>query len=198
MKTVNVEITGVSPILINRFKEQDELTEAVKKSTKKDYGTPREQAEQTAYCDEKTKKLWIPTTWVTGAIKTVASDYRLPGTRKSIKSVSGGAIIPLEEKMYFNGNLKIEDIEIDSRPVVIQRARIMRHRARLEKWKVTVILEIDETIIPTENVHDILVDAGKRAGMGDFRPQKGGPFGRFQVTKWTVQSEKKPIKRKKK
>ena len=190
MKTVNVEITGVSPLLINRFKEQDELTEAVKKSTKKDYGSPREQAEQTAYHDERTKKLWIPTTWVTGAIKTVASDYKLPGSRKSLKSVSGGAIIPLEEKMYFNGNLKLKDVEIDSRPVVIQRARIMRHRARLEKWKVSLVLEIDETIIPVDNVHEILSDAGKRAGMGDFRPQKGGPFGRFSVTSWKVLEDK--------
>ena len=187
MKTVTLTIKGISPILINRFKEQDEVVEAVKKSTKKDYGTPREQAEATAYCDAKTNLLWIPTTWITGAIKTVASDYKLPGSRKSVKSVSGGAIIPTDEKMYFTKKYKKKDVEVDSRPVVIQRARIMRHRARLEKWEVKCTLEVDESIIPTDDVHSIIIDAGKRAGLGDFRPQKGGPFGRFSVTNWKIQ-----------
>lgn len=187
MKTVNVKIKGISPLLINRFKEQDEITEAVKKTTKKDYGTPREQAELTAYSDEKTGLLWIPSSWVIGSIMTVASDYKIPGSRKSVKSVAGGVVIPLDEKVYFADKKKISDIEIDSRPVVIQRARIMRHRARLEEWEISLSLEIDETILPVDSVHQILTDAGRRAGLGDFRPQKGGPFGRFQITSWKVQ-----------
>lgn len=208
MKTVHVVIKGSSALLINRFKEQDEVIEAVKKSTKKDYGTPRAQAEATAYKDEKTGLLWIPSTWISGAIKTVASDYKMPGTRKSVKSVSGGAILPVEEKLYLHkeltlkdlkidsrgpamkGVLVIKDLEIDSRPVVIQRARIMRHRARLEEWSVEFHLEIDDEIIPVDNVHQILNDSGKRAGLGDFRPSKGGPFGRFIVTSWKVLKDK--------
>lgn len=184
MKTIEVIIKGTSALLINRFKENDEVVEAVKKSTKKNYGTPREQAEQTPYRDEACGTLWIPSVWLTGAIRTVASDYKLPGTRKSVKSVSGGAVLPCEEKLYFTEKYKLKDIEVDSRPVVIQRARIMRHRARLESWTLKTTLQIDETIIPTENVHDILSDAGKRAGLGDYRPQRGGPFGRFQVVSW--------------
>lgn len=186
MKTVSVTIRGKSPLLINRFKEQAEVTEAVKKTKKRDYGTPREQAEQSAYFDEKSKKLWIPSAWVIGSIMTVASDYKIPGSRKSVKSVAGGVVVPCEEKIFFKGLKKLKDIEVDSRPVVVQRARIMRHRARMEKWEFTVDLEIDESILPVESVHDILADAGRRAGLGDFRPQKGGPFGRFQITKWTV------------
>lgn len=186
MKTIKVKIEGASPLLINRFKENDEITQAVKKSTKKDYGTPREQAEATAYRDDKTGLIWIPTTWITGAIKTVSSDYKLPGTRKSIKSVIGGVVIPVAEKAYFDGKLKLADIEVDSRPVVIQRARIMRHRARLENWSVEFEIEIDETIVPVKNIHELLTDAGKRAGLGDFRPQRGGPFGRFLVTSWKI------------
>ena len=187
MKTVHCVVKGSSALLINRFKEQDEVVEAVKKSTKKDYGTPREQAVATAYQDEKTGKLWIPTSWISGAIKTVASDYKMPGTRKSVKSVSGGAILPVDEKLYFVENYTIKNIEIDSRPVVIQRARIMRHRARLENWSVAVTLEIDDSILPLDHVHAILNDAGKRAGMGDYRPSRGGPFGRFLITNWKIQ-----------
>lgn len=184
MKVVEVVLKGSSPLLINRFKENDEQPATMKKSTKKDYGTPRVQAEATAYVDEKTKLLWIPTSWISGAIKSVASDYKLPGTRKSIKSVSGGAIVPVQEKAYFIEKYKLDQIEVDSRPVVIQRARIMRHRARLETWSVSFKLEVDEEILELRNVHEIISDSGRRSGLGDFRPQKGGPFGRFLVTSW--------------
>src|SRR3990167_8047756 len=125
MKIVEITLKGNSPLLINRFKENDEIVEAVKKSTKKDYGSPRQQASATAYADEKTKKLWVPTAWITGTIMSIASDYKLPGTRKSVKSVAGGVVVPSEEKVYFEEKYLLKHIEVDSRPVVIQRARIM-------------------------------------------------------------------------
>lgn len=189
MKTVSVTIQGISPLLINRFKEQSEIPATMKKSNKKDYGTPREQAEATAYQDLDTGKIWIPSSWIKGAIQTVASDYKLPGSRKSVKSVSGGAVIPVEEKLFFKENYKVSDVEIDSRPCVVQRARIMRHRARLEAWSVSCDLMVEDDIIPTKDVHQMLTDAGRRAGLGDFRPQKGGPFGRFQITSWEEQKQ---------
>lgn len=189
MKTISITVEGISPLLINRFKEQDEIPEAMKKNGKKDYGTPRQQAEATAYCDEpreKDSKLWIPSVWITGAIATIASDYKLPGSRKSIKSVYGGAIVPLEEKLYFDEKTKLKDIEVDSRPVVIQRARIMRHRARLETWTLSFNLELDDSIIPTNSLNQLITDSGRRAGLGDYRASKGGPFGRFKIISWKV------------
>jgi hypothetical protein len=185
MKTVVVRIEGISPILINRFKEESEIKQVMKKAGKKDYGTPREQANATAYQDPD-GRIWIPSSWIKGAIQTVASDYKLPSSRKSVKSVSGGAIIPTEEKLYFLEKYTTKNIEIDSRPCVVQRARIMRHRARLEVWSVECVLEIEEDIIPTDEVHQMLTDAGRRAGIGDFRPQRGGPFGRFVITNWKI------------
>lgn len=189
MKTITVSINGIAPLLINRFKEQDEIPVTMKKGNKKDYGTPREQAEATAYCDEprgKKSLIWIPSSWIMGSIATIASDYKLPGTRKSVKSVYGGAIIPMTEKLYFMEGYSLNKIEIDSRPVVIQRARIMRHRARLESWSLKFQLELDETIIPIDSLHQLLTDAGRRSGIGDFRPPKGGPFGRYKIINWGI------------
>lgn len=183
MKTFEVTIEGVSPLLINRFKEQSEVTQTMKKAGKKDYGTPRAQAESSAYADDD-GKIWIPSSWPKGALATVASDYKLPSSRKSVKSVIGGAVIPTDEKIYFTEKYKIKNIEVDSRPCVVQRSRIMRHRARLEKWTLTFSLEIEETILGPENVREMLGDAGRRSGLGDYRPSKGGPFGRFQVISW--------------
>lgn len=185
MKTVNISLKGISPLLIHRFGEDGEIPKNSKRG-KKDYGTPREQAEATAYCDAESGLLWIPSTWIKGALQAVASDYKLVGTRKSVKSVSGGAILPLQEKIYFEEKFKKKDLEVDSRPVVIQRARIMRHRARLENWTIRFDLEIEEDILDLDLVHQMMTDSGRRSGIGDFRPQKGGPFGRFQLVFWSV------------
>lgn len=183
MKTFEVEICGVSPLLVNRFKEQAEVPQKMKKAGKKDYGTPREQAEQSAYSDPD-GKVWIPSSWPKGALSTVSSDYKLPSSRKSVKSVIGGAVIPVDEKIYFVGGMTVGKLEVDSRPCVVQRARIMRHRARVEEWKLKFSLQIEDSILDPNNVHEMLSDAGRRAGIGDYRPSKGGPFGRFSVTSW--------------
>jgi hypothetical protein len=190
MITVDIKLKGVSPLLINRFKEQDEIPVTMKKRDKKDYGTPREQAEKTPYYDAGTKKLWIPCSWISGAILTVASDYKLTGSKKTLKSVSGGAIVPTEEKIYFCEGYKLKDIEIDSRPAVVNRARIMRHRARLENWSIHFQLGLEDEIISEEQLHELVADAGRRAGFGDYRPPKGGPFGRFQIVSWKKVDQK--------
>lgn len=190
MKTVVVGVKGISPLLINRFQELAEQPQEMKRNGKKDYGTPRQQAEGTAYRDDDTLKIWIPTLWFKGSMASVSSDYKIPGSRKSVKSIFGGVVLPVTEKCYFAGDLHLKDIEIDSRPVVIQRARVMRHRARLEAWAVEFELEIDDSLLGDDSVHQILTEAGRRVGVGDFRPQKGGPFGRFIVTKWEVKNSK--------
>lgn len=185
MKTVKVKIEGISPLLFNRFKESSEMPPTMRKNTKKDYGTPRVQAEATAYKDDN-GKLWMPSSWVKGAMQTIASDYTLPSSRKSVKSVLGGCVRPSEEKLYFLEKYTIKNIEVDSRPVVIQRARVMKHRARLETWSIECFLEIEDDILPIENVHEILGAAGRRSGFGDFRPQKGGQYGRYQIVGWEI------------
>jgi hypothetical protein len=41
-----------------------------------------------------------------------------------------------------------------------------------------------------EGVREILDAAGKRIGLGDFRPACKGPFGKFVVTNWKEQEQK--------
>lgn len=81
----------------------------------------------------------------------------------------------------------IEDMEgkpttkytIDKRPVVIGKARISRCRPCWPKWRMRVPLEVDVSILSPQNVLDSLALAGRIVGIGDYRPEKGGGFGRF-------------------
>ena len=70
---------------------------------------------------------------------------------------------------------------IDRRPVVIGKARVLRCRPCWNKWQMRVPLEIDTALLGPDQVCESLALAGRIIGIGDYRPEKGGGFGRFTV-----------------
>jgi hypothetical protein len=78
--------------------------------------------------------------------------------------------------------------EVDSRSVVIPSTggRIMAHRPRVDTWNVSFTLDVDGTMFSPGLVRAVVDDAGKKIGLGDFRPARKGPFGRFVVSHWDV------------
>jgi len=76
--------------------------------------------------------------------------------------------------------------QIDSRPVVVRatKGRIVRHRPHLPEWALEFDIEFDEEDFKPETVNEALVYGGRRIGIGDYRPQNKGPFGRFIVVKF--------------
>lgn len=72
--------------------------------------------------------------------------------------------------------------DIDRRSVVInKKARVLRCRPVWPKWRIRLALEIDVALISPEQVKQALSLAGRIIGIGDYRPEKGGGFGRFTV-----------------
>lgn len=70
---------------------------------------------------------------------------------------------------------------IDKRSVVIGTARVPRCRPCWNKWRMRVPLEVDTAILAPTEVKESLALAGRIVGIGDFRPEKSGGFGRFTV-----------------
>ena len=75
---------------------------------------------------------------------------------------------------------------VDSRAIVIPatKGRILRHRPMFDEWSISFQVQIDTDLVSERLVKDILEDAGKLVGIGDFRPARKGPYGRFSVTTW--------------
>ena len=65
--------------------------------------------------------------------------------------------------------------------VVVQRARILRTRAKFDDWGLRFVLECDDELIDREQLAAWLDIAGRRIGLGDWRPEKSGDYGRFEV-----------------
>jgi hypothetical protein len=184
---ITATIKGITPILMNRFTEDAEIkvSSGISKVSVSGKGTPREQAQKKAYADEK-GNLYIPGPNIFACIIQAGSFHKVGKskitTKKSSLVPAGMAIneivCPLHTKAF----------EVDSRSVVIPATggRIMCHRPRLDEWELSFSLEVDREMFDEPTVRLLVDDAGRKVGLGDFRPDRKGPFGRFTVTKWQV------------
>ena len=59
--------------------------------------------------------------------------------------------------------------------------RILRTRAKFDRWGATFILDCDDELVDQEQLETWLDIGGRRIGLGDWRPEKSGHFGRFAV-----------------
>ena len=66
-------------------------------------------------------------------------------------------------------------------PVVVQRNRILRTRAKFDEWGCEFIVECDEYQISKSDMARWIDLAGRRCGIGDWRPEKSGTHGRFEL-----------------
>ena len=67
-------------------------------------------------------------------------------------------------------------------PVVVQRSRILRTRAVFHDWTCTFLVDSDDELVDKDMLETWLDIAGRRCGIGDWRPATSGHFGRFETT----------------
>lgn len=65
--------------------------------------------------------------------------------------------------------------------VVVQRARVLRTRAKFDEWAIVFTVEVDEELVDQQQLTAWLDIAGRRLGLGDWRPEKSGHYGRFDT-----------------
>lgn len=170
---IDVTITGLTGFLMHRYNDPGDPG----RRRKRKYD-PEEEAEKGAYRNEK-GELYIPAEGVRKSMITAAKQFKI-GRMSAARSVAASIDIKPEQFV-----LDAKDYEIDKRPVVIQKARIMRYRPLIREWEVSFLLTYDDEDIPNQDMlKQILEYAGRKVGIGDYRPQNMGKFGRFSVTRW--------------
>lgn len=181
MKTINIEIEGTSPLLMNRYNVEAELERQKGKRITKTYDS-KEEAEKSAYWSKDKKNLIIPAMCLYASLLNASSFHKI--NRRSAKSILAGSIRILPDEI----SLGTSTYEIDVRPVVIQRARVLKSRAILSKWKASFEIAYNEKLIgDPEIIRTVLEEAGMRIGLMDFRPNKGGYYGCFKITKFKAE-----------
>lgn len=164
------EIKGQRPLLVHAI-PQEGFGERKRPGERRD---PRDEAELALYKDAE-GGIVIPAYNILSSLRIAAKEFRVPGKgRVSYSSfiLSGleltPPLIPLQ-----GGDGTAPPWVVDIRPVVIQRARILRARPRFDEWRLGFGATILDPILRAETLKDILVSAGKYVGLCDFRPLYG-------------------------
>ena len=175
MKKYKVEVKGVSPYLMHRFGVEGADTKTQKKVGKKDY---KGEVENALY-KSPDGEIYVPATQLKGSLMEAGKQMRVVGKGKATYSKLFGAVVIIEPDTI---PMSPQKWEIDERAVVIQRTRIIRYRPKFKDWSLKFNVVVMDDDISLEVVKEGLDIAGNYCGIGDFRPQKKGSYGRFIVT----------------
>lgn len=183
MKLVQVEIRGVTPLLVHRFSDAAEAGKATRKQIVSSVD-PREEAEKVAYIAPD-GTYYFSAFAIPNAMGNAGSNHKMRGSRKTLRFVVPSAVrVTTDTITIMNGKGPADHFEVDARPVTIPatKGRVMRYRPRFNEWGAQFELYVNDDMLALETAHQLLTEAGQSIGIGDFRPEKRGPFGTFRVT----------------
>ena len=182
MKTIEVRIEGISPLLQHRFPEEDHDAKSKKQSA-----TSGDADIEKSLYRLPDGTVYQPAEHLMGALKGAGARFQIPGRRKATyKNVVSSGYLIIEP--FAIPHLKPK-WDVDSRPVVnpSTKGRVLRKRPCFREWALSFKIIVEETEIPINVLKEMLDLAGRSIGIGDFRPAKGGSFGRFLVARFDVQ-----------
>ncbi len=185
MQTISVEIRGTTALLIHRFTEKSESAKPTRATMVQEVN-PRDEAEQHAYIAPD-GTFFFSAFAITTAMGAAGTNHKMKGSRKTLRFVVPSAVrMATDTITILNGKGPAKSFEVDSRPVTIPatKGRIMRHRPRWNEWGAKFQILVNEDQLPIDLAQQLLTEAGQNIGIGDFRPEKRGPFGCFRVVEF--------------
>ncbi len=179
MARIEVTITGVSPLMCSRYPDHGEAIDQSKDRP------PRGVCEQKVYRTPDGKKVGIPTDMLYASIIDAGRFHKHKACKVTTQKTS---LVPAG--VWMEGDFAVltpQQWEVDSRSVVnAKMGRVPCHRPRWDVWKLSFVLLVDTTMFATSFVRKLVDDAGCKCGLGAYRPNRKGPYGRFRVDKWRV------------
>ena len=192
-----IHIKGIRPLLMhNGAAELDKRSPANKEKAEI---AKRKGSNRTITDDERLQELecqtslWtdadgtptIPTSAIRACIETAARKL------KQGPQVREGLLVDQIEQFEYDTQLGTTVEELGktvqfTTNVVVQRNRIPRTRAKFDQWGVVFLVEADGELVDPDQLQTWLSIAGRRIGIGDWRPEKSGDFGRFEVVSITT------------
>ena len=182
-------LQGTTPLLQNRATEEALGGGGTRQNTVSERPDPRDVCEAALYRLPGSKQIGIPGGAFARMLREAGGSHKAKGSRKSLKYLVPAAALVLDDLcgLYLNDRkTPISDFEVDSRPVTIPatKGRIMRHRARFNEWSTKVNLRINDQILTEDVMRKLMSEGLQQIGLGDFRPERGGPFGTSDLVEW--------------
>ncbi len=203
--TVNFTLEGRTPMLMDRFTEKarDAL---LKKSTSVHKGeppSPREAATEALYLDDDNRPVWPSHCMLMGIM--AAGKYHKIGTSKvttrDTSLVPAAVHITQFECPVLTKNggpdwghfsaldpqhtiWEVDESKAKNRKLDVP---VIKFRPRFDQWRLSIELELDTEILSLDLMRRIVDDFGSKIGVGSWRPECKGQYGRARVVAWEVE-----------
>ena len=203
-KFVAIRIRGLSPVLQNAF-PIDDPNKSTRSTMKGTTPEPAEVAGGRLYRDDN-NNVCFPAGNIQAGIISAGRFHKMG--RKQVTTgtttiITGGIFMCTLNCTLYNpetgnpiraGKLGIEsdgevtedcrDWVVDSRRVVVPSTKgsVISHRPKVDKWETDFVLQVETDQFDTAFVRVLINDLCTKIGIGDFRPEKRGIFGRCSVT----------------
>lgn len=178
---IKVTIEGTTPILFNRFRDV-----AIEGKSKKRTGAMAESdIEDKLYKDSK-GKVQLPSVYLKNCITEASKQFKIVGKGKSTYSKLVASTIDISPFMI---DLEVGEFEVFRISAVnpMTKGRMMTERPKYTSWKATFEIILNDPAVPISVINEILEHAGKYVGVGDWRPEKKGMFGKFMIVSFKKQ-----------
>ena len=187
--TLTIECTGVSPLLMHSDRASDPLSEEaqwlseISGKRQKTVADIVELARREFHCSLYLDPAGRPTI----PIDNVHSCFYAAAKRRKEGPLFSGSFSVSRVRFDYEGPDEPEalweeqDRFVDRRSVKVGSARVIRTRAIFPSWSLAIIAEHDPEVANLFNIRLWAEIAGARIGLGDYRPQRGGLFGRFEA-----------------
>ena len=141
-----------------------------------------EEAKGALYWTDDKKSLGFPAYNFHRGMIAASTGFKLPSNRKlSLSPVIAGDVTVHPSMISFEKT----DYEIFVCRAVVEGKGVLRARPLLKDWQLTFEVHWESQQLGkdfhTELLPELLTKLGHSVGIGDFRPAKKGPFGRFVV-----------------
>jgi hypothetical protein len=182
MKKYKVRIEGKTPYMQHRMDDM-KLEEWEKKRgviIERDDVSKEDLLRAVFHSYKDENGFFIPSEHLIGAMINAGSlvKAKVGNSKKSMKNIVAGMFSIEEEKIYIPNNFEIDKRSAVNRNI---KARVITIRPKWSQWSAEFTLLVDNDTITEETIKNIIQFAGDYVGIGSFRPQCNGRFGRFSL-----------------
>jgi hypothetical protein len=174
IETVTIEVTGTSPLICHKWSDKakkqmlDKQTKAATRA--KTAKNPEQDFKDSLYVHPN-------------------GGYGFPSVAFKAAAVRAGTYVDMK-MTFLRGAFHVtgELVRISGEPSMREdmvrlqgKTADIRHRGEFKEWTASVPLHLNTSALSIEQVANLFLIAGFAVGVGEWRPERNGQYGRFEV-----------------
>lgn len=179
---VVIPVKGLSPLIMHRFSEkakQQILDKQMGKVVKKELKDPEQDVKNSLYLMDDEKQLGFPADAFKQAMVRGAKQLGL-----TMVDMRTGFFVHGEYSERDDRELVAIEGELEAREDMVRlngTTSDIRYRGQVKEWSADLHISFNKSVVTIDHIVNMLNAAGYGVGIGEWRPEKNGMFGRFVV-----------------